>query len=112
MTKSARFHGSKEPTSCARLRLAAALMVEATIASAGNIRMYSAASAMMKGIEAVGDDPGLKSDAITGAKPASIIARAFGYSVRLSAKTDAGRRTGCTPADFNAAMPSVSTHSK
>jgi len=47
-----------------------------------------------KDIDAVGEDPGLKSDAITTARPASIMARAFGYSVRLNANTDAGKRTG------------------
>ena len=50
----------------------------AVIASAGDIFICVQASDKIIGIETVGDEPGLKSVAITTARPASIISRARG----------------------------------
>jgi cell division transport system permease protein len=60
------------------LAVAAALTVAAVIASAGVIFICVHASDSTSGIEAVGDEPGLKSVASTTARPMSIICRAAG----------------------------------
>jgi len=69
-------------------------MVAAVRAWAGERRISRQASESMKDMDGTGDEPGLKSVASTMARPASIILRAGGYCVRLSAKTEPGRRTG------------------
>jgi hypothetical protein len=56
----------------------AGLIVDAEIASAGNTFICVHASDKTIGMLAVGDDPGLKSVAITTARPVPIISRARG----------------------------------
>src|SRR5436190_4470606 len=96
---------SSDPILLPRFNEYAALIVAALIASAGDIFICVHASDKIIGSEGVGDEPGLKSVASTTASPASIISRARGYDVDPSAYTDPGNRTGCTFADFNAAIP-------
>jgi hypothetical protein len=61
------------------------LTVAAVIPSAGLIRICVTASESIIGIDALGEEPGLKSVAKTSASPASIIARASGYFFEPSA---------------------------
>ncbi len=60
-------------------------MVDAVIDSAGVIFICVAASESIIGIDGVGDEPGLKSVAMTIPRPAAIMARASGYFFELSA---------------------------
>src|SRR5271165_91089 len=104
MAKSAILPGSSEPISPPRFRLYAALTVAAVRASAGVIFICAQANDMIVRMEVVGEEPGLKSVAITIARPASIIARAAGYFCEPMAYTEPGRRTGWTPACRSAAI--------
>src|SRR5204863_8990100 len=103
---------SNEPILSPRFNEYAALIVAAVIASAGDIFICVHASERTIGIDGVGDEPGLKSVARTTASPASIISLARGYDVDPSAQTDPGNKTGCTFADFKAAIPCSSVFSK
>ncbi len=69
-------------------------MVVAVIASAGVMRVCVEASDRTKGIDGVGDEPGLKSVARTTGKPASIIARAGANRCEPNVYTEAGSNTG------------------
>src|SRR5262249_43485481 len=95
-----------------RLRLYAALIVDAVMASAGDIFICVQASDKIIGMLGVGDEPGLKSVASTTECPVSIISRARGYHLAPSAYTEPGSRTGCTFAFFNAAIPCSSACSR
>ena len=81
MAKFASLPGSSEPILSPRFRLYAALIVDAVIASAGDIFIWVQARERIIGILGVGEEPGLKSVAITTASPASIISLARGYDV-------------------------------
>ena len=69
-------------------------MVAAAIASAGVIFICVEASESTIGIDAVGEEPGLKSVASTGRIPSSIILRAAGYCVKAERVDGAGQQDG------------------